>query len=240
MADTQLRYGSLQHPKFHDHKEGDPRLMAQNTARRISHWYCQANYPDVILVDNPLDTLALEGCGPCSLAHALIAQGIDVTPPQAVDALNRAFPDGSWTGHYRGTLNGHVGPTAERVYGCRYQQLWPHDGEVPAGPEEAEALYAQLTQALEQDRCVVVSAHGEGLFRNKDGLPYTSLGHYICFYAIDPDGTFVAADSSDLKAPNGECYATGAALYSPAAARALLAVVVAHPERHEAVAIWRE
>ena len=49
--------------------------MADEEARRIDHWYCQAAYPEVLLTDNPADTMALEGCGPCSLAHALIAQG---------------------------------------------------------------------------------------------------------------------------------------------------------------------
>lgn len=209
--------------------------MTDEKPRRISHWYCQDAWPQKLLVDNPLDTLALEGCGPCSLAHALILQGIDVTPPEVVDALNEVFPDGSWTGHYRGTLNDHLGPAAEQAYGCHYLQLWP---QVDAGPDAGGKVFAAVSDALRRGRCVIVSSHGEGIFRDKCGRPYTSMGHYVCFYAIDPDGTYVAADSSDLKAPDGVPYATGAALYSPDAARTLFSVAVAHPERHEVVAVW--
>lgn len=214
--------------------------MAGEGPRRIDHWYCQADYPDVVLTDNPEDSLALEGCGPCSLAHALIVLGTDATPPQVVDALNATFPDGSWTGHFLGTLNGHLGPTARQAFGCQVRTLWPlAEGQAPGGQQTTEALQAQVTQALRAGHCVIVSSHGEGIFRDETGRPYTSLGHYLCFYALDEDGTLVAADSSDQVDQEGRRLATGSAPYTPAAARALLAVVVAHPERHEAVEVWR-
>lgn len=217
-------------------------MAKDEEARRIDHWYCQAAYPEVLLTDNPADTMALEGCGPCSLAHALIAQGVRVTPPQVVDALNRTFPDGSWTGHFQGTLNGHLGPTARQAFDCQFHALWPlpEGGREEGGASpDADALLSQVTCALRQGRCVIVSSHGEDVFRDEAGRPYTSLGHYVCFYAVDPDGTLVAADSSDQTDERGRTLATGAALYSPQAARDLLAVALSHPERHEVVEVWR-